>query len=592
MSLNQNFTVKNSINTLGKYLSGGIDLFTIFAPSNTTFIVAANYGSTFTLSGGETQTFTGSNGINTSTASGTKTVTISGVPATTSSLGVASFASGNFSVNNGAVSIANGGIGSTELGGAINNVTIGATTASTGRFTTLTTTGAVSGQSTIDAGTGFRVAGAATSGQYLRGNGTNFVSSAIQAADIPTLNQNTTGSAATLTTTRNIWGQSFNGSADVSGNLSNVGNITGSGALTISSGGTNTDITLSPNGNGIVRLTSDFHASSANFTGNVSIGGNLYISGSATTVNQNQLVIDDPIIYMANNNPSDTYDIGFAANYVSTGYYHTGLIKAAGTDNWYLFSTMVAEPSSNSIATNSKTIDTLIANTSGNHTGNSTTATTLQTSRNFSLGSGDVTSSAISFNGSANVALATTIANNAVTYAKFQQVAANSVVGNPTGSTANAQAIPASVTGFALLSATNAASAATTLGLGTTNSVTHNDLTIGGVTKYNDAIYSGSVTSNNVLTVSTFPKSGPYSTVKYIVQIKNTTSEARAALEIIATYNGSTTSWDGTYFGIIDTSNIFTNVEISSFGSTVDLVFTFNGNSNYSVTVASKALSD
>jgi hypothetical protein len=46
-----------------------------------------------------------------------------------------------------------------------------------------------------------RVAGAVTSGQYLRGNGTNVVMSAIQAADVPTLNQNTTGSAATFTST-------------------------------------------------------------------------------------------------------------------------------------------------------------------------------------------------------------------------------------------------------------------------------------------------------------------------------------------------------------------------------------------------------
>lgn len=38
---------------------------------------------------------------------------------------------------------------------------------------------------------------------------------AIAAGDIPTLNQNTTGSAATLTTPRNIGGTSFNGSADI-----------------------------------------------------------------------------------------------------------------------------------------------------------------------------------------------------------------------------------------------------------------------------------------------------------------------------------------------------------------------------------------
>lgn len=42
-------------------------------------------------------------------------------------------------------------------------------------------------------------AGAVTSGQYLRGNGTNVVMSAIQAADVPTLNQNTTGTAANVT---------------------------------------------------------------------------------------------------------------------------------------------------------------------------------------------------------------------------------------------------------------------------------------------------------------------------------------------------------------------------------------------------------
>ena len=45
--------------------------------------------------------------------------------------------------------------------------------------------------------------------------------------------------------------------------------------------------------------------------------------------------------------------------------------------------------------------------------GNATTATTLATGRNFSL-TGEVTAPAVSFNGSAVVALATTIASNAV----------------------------------------------------------------------------------------------------------------------------------------------------------------------------------
>lgn len=81
-------------------------------------------------------------------------------------------------------------------------------------------TGQTTQQAAINA-----LAGAVTAAQFLRGNGTNVVMSAIQAADVPTLNQNTTGSSAsctgnaatatTLQTARNINGVSFNGSADI-----------------------------------------------------------------------------------------------------------------------------------------------------------------------------------------------------------------------------------------------------------------------------------------------------------------------------------------------------------------------------------------
>lgn len=80
-------------------------------------------------------------------------------------------------------------------------------------------------------------AGAVTSGQYLRGNGTNVVMSAIQAADVPTLNQNTTGSAATLTTARTIQtdlastsSASFDGSANITPGVT--------GTLGVANGGT------------------------------------------------------------------------------------------------------------------------------------------------------------------------------------------------------------------------------------------------------------------------------------------------------------------------------------------------------------------
>jgi len=57
-------------------------------------------------------------------------------------------------------------------------------------------TGASTQQAAINA-----LAGATTSGQFLRGNGTNVAMSAIQAGDVPTLNQNTTGTASNVTGT-------------------------------------------------------------------------------------------------------------------------------------------------------------------------------------------------------------------------------------------------------------------------------------------------------------------------------------------------------------------------------------------------------
>jgi hypothetical protein len=55
-------------------------------------------------------------------------------------------------------------------------------------------TGETTRQAAMDA-----LAGAVTSGSYLRGNGTDVVMNTIQAADVPTLNQNTTGTSANVT---------------------------------------------------------------------------------------------------------------------------------------------------------------------------------------------------------------------------------------------------------------------------------------------------------------------------------------------------------------------------------------------------------
>lgn len=459
------------------------------------------------------------------------------------------------------------------------------------------------------------LAGAVTSGQYLRGNGTNVVMSTIQVADVPTLNQNTTGSAATLTTTRTLWGQNFNGSANVTGNLTTVGNISGTGAITIFTGSSNQDITLSTSGTGEVNITNvDIDGGSINgttiglsvpasgvftgvsVTGNVSIDGNLFVSGSATQINTTDLVVQDPIIFLGEGNLADTVDIGFTAayNHGLTPVRHTGLIRENVTKKWTLFSNLSSEILSAvqiPLTDPSVQIDTLIANIEGTLTGNvsgtALRANQFTTARIISA-TGDISYSSGSFDGSANVTGTATINNNAVTYAKFQQVAANSVVGNPTGSLANAQAIPASVTGFALLSAANAAAAATTIGLGTTNSVTFGEVIVNNGTKSVISDVYNTTTATNVATLSTFANAS-YNSAKYTVQIKNTTTSARCALEIIASKNNTT--WEGAVYGIVDPANLFTNVDIAA-GPTTELVFTLNGVANYAIVAHAQAISD
>lgn len=100
---------------------------------------------------------------------------------------------------------------------------------------TLTTsiTGMLKGNGTAlqaaTAGTDYSAGTAALATGILKSTTTTGALSIAVAGDFPTLNQNTTGSAATLTTARSIYGNTFNGSADVTGIIGAAFGGTGNG---------------------------------------------------------------------------------------------------------------------------------------------------------------------------------------------------------------------------------------------------------------------------------------------------------------------------------------------------------------------------
>lgn len=88
-----------------------------------------------------------------------------------------------------------------------------------------------------------------------------------------TLSGNTTGSAATLTTSRNLWGQTFNGSADVTGAMTGVSTITGTTGTTLA---ISQPSVATASGNSIT-------ITGGASTNNAGSGGNLTLTGGAAT---------------------------------------------------------------------------------------------------------------------------------------------------------------------------------------------------------------------------------------------------------------------------------------------------------------------
>ena len=77
--------------------------------------------------------------------------------------------------------------------------------------------------------------------------------------------------------------------------------------------------------------------------GNMTITGDLTVSGTQTTINTQTVKVHDPIIHLADSNEvSDIVDLGFVGKYYRDGQQrHTGLIRDASNEQYYLFRDVV-----------------------------------------------------------------------------------------------------------------------------------------------------------------------------------------------------------------------------------------------------------
>ena len=309
--------IDNTGVTAGTYGSGNaIPQFTVNAQGQIDSVSTVSIETDFTISDGsntdtfnigETLTFTGTAPITTTVSD--NQVTIAANDATTSTKGIASFNSDDFTVSSGGVSVKSAGISNVQLEN--NDVTINGTGIALGDSATFTTTD-------IDEG----------SNQYYTTARAD--SAAKNAINVTHVSGDGDASYDPATGAITITGPS---AAETRAHFS-----AGTG-VNIDNG----EISIGQ----AVDSTDDVIFNDLRTTGGVTVDGDLTVHGTTTTVNSVTVTTNDPLMHLADSNETtDAVDIGFVAQYYNTDnsrVERTGFFRDA-TDNTYkLFSGLVQD---------------------------------------------------------------------------------------------------------------------------------------------------------------------------------------------------------------------------------------------------------
>jgi len=79
-------------------------------------------------------------------------------------------------------------------------------------------------------------------------------------------------------------------------------------------------------------------------TGNLSVSGNLTVTGATTTQSTQNLSVANPLIYVGENNQSNIIDVGIVGSFNDGTYQHTGLARDHTQNKWRLFKGVSTEP--------------------------------------------------------------------------------------------------------------------------------------------------------------------------------------------------------------------------------------------------------
>ena len=113
----------------------------------------------------------------------------------------------------------------------------------------------------------------------------------------------------------------------------------------------------------------------ANLNGNVTIGGNLTVSGTTTEVSSTTINVADPLLSLAtNNSTADAVDIGLYGLYDTSGSQdlYGGIFRdASDSGKWKIYKDSQSEPTTTvNVSATGHATGTLVANLEGNVTGN------------------------------------------------------------------------------------------------------------------------------------------------------------------------------------------------------------------------------